>query len=166
MVYTRTMRKSARNQALPQDEEDFLLTLEGTDLKLRARRLYEAGWTLSAIGAPISKSRSTVRFWVNNVPALRSTVDRPVPTPEDRSYVHKKPVNPGITATTQARLAYLAPIARKYRARLASTHPATIANEELTELSKTLHAVHVPIQEIADAAGVTYRAMYRRIHQR
>lgn len=160
------MRKSARNQPLPKDEEDFLATLEGTALKLRARRLYEAGWTLSAIGTPINKSRSTVRFWVNNVPQLRTTVDRPVPIPEDRAYVHKKPTNPGISEATKARLAYLAPIARKYRARLSPIHPATLANDELTELSKTLHAVHVPIQEIADAAGVTYRAMYRRIHQR
>lgn len=160
------MRKSARNQPLPKDEEDFLLSLTGTDLKLRARRLYEAGWTLAAIGTPINKSRSTVRFWVNNVPQLRSTVDRPVPTPEDRSYVHKKPANPGISAPTAARLAYLAPIARKYRARLAASHPATEANEELSALCKSLHETHVPIQEIADAAGVTYRAMYRRIHQR
>ena len=160
------MRKSARNQALPKDEQEFLSSLSGTDLKLRARRLYEAGWTLSAIGNPINKSRSTVRFWVNNVPALRSSVDRPVPTPEDRSYVHKKPANPGISPSEAARLAYLAPIARKYRARLAPSHPATIANEELSELSHALHANHVPIQEIADAAGVTYRAMYRRIHQR
>ena len=160
------MRKSARNQPLPKDEQEFLSSLKGTDLKLRARRLYEVGWTLSAIGTPINRSRSTVRFWVNNVPALRSTTDRPVPTPEDRSYVHKKPTNPGISPEDANQLAYLAPIARKYRARLAPTHPATEANQQLTKLSHKLYKAHVPIQEIADAAGVTYRAMYRRIHQR
>jgi hypothetical protein len=49
---------------------------------------------------------------------------------------------------------------------MTSTHASAIANKRLTELSKALHKEHVPIQEIADAAGVTYRAMYRRIHQR
>jgi hypothetical protein len=160
------MRKSARNQSLPKDEEDFLLSLEGTALKLRARRLYEIGWTLSAIGAPINKSRSTVRFWVNTVPELKATTDRPVPLPEDRSYAHKKSKNPGISTSDRATIAYLAPIARKYRARLSDAHPATIANQSLTALVTKLHSSHVPIQEIADAAGVTYRAMYRRIHHR
>lgn len=158
------MRKSARNQPLPEDEANYLRSLHGTSLKLRARRLYEAGWTLSAIGTPIDRPRSTVRFWVTNVPALTAPSDRPIPTPEDRSYVPKRPKSPGITSETVARLAYLAPIARQYRARLKSTHPATIANTELTSLTKSLYKSGVPIQEIADAAGVTYRAMYRRVH--
>lgn len=159
------MRKSARNQSLPQDEAEYLRTLQATELKLRARRLFEAGWTLAAIGTPIDRPRSTVRFWVNNVPNLTPKSDRPIPTPEDRSYVPKRPKSPGISAHDRTSLATLAPVARTYRARLPQSHRATIANIQMTELSKTLHSAGVPIQEIADAAGVTYRAMYRRVHQ-
>ena len=158
------MRRPARNQALPPEEAQHLQQLRGTALKLRARRLYEVGWTLSAIGAPIDRSRSTVRFWVNNVPELKAPSDRPVPTPEDKSYKRKRPLSPGITEDQRNRIAYLAPIARTYRARLPKTHQASQANAELTKLCKKLHSNGVPIQEIANAAGVTYRAMYRRVH--
>jgi hypothetical protein len=159
------MRKSARNQSLPLDEAQHLNSLEGTAQKLRARRLFEAGWTLAAIGAPIGRPRSTIRFWVNSVPELKASSDRLVPQPEDRSYVPKRPKSPGISETQVGRLAYLAPIARLYRAKLAETHSSTIANREMTALSKTLHQSGVPIQEIASAAGITYRAMYRRVHK-
>lgn len=158
------MRRPARNQSLPAEEAAFLQTLRGTDLKLRARRLYEAGWTLSAIGEPISKSRSTVRFWVNNVPGLTSGSDRSVPVPVDKSYVRKRPISPGITDAQKNDLAYLAPIARMFRARLPYNHPAAEANRKMTDLCKKLHASGVPIQQIANVAGVTYRAMYRRVH--
>jgi len=158
------MRRPARNQALPHDEAQHLQELRGTALKLRARRLYEVGWTLSAIGAPINRSRSTIRFWVNNVPELKAGSTRPVPTPEDKTYKRKRPLSPGITPEQVNRIAYLAPIARTYRAKFPKSHPATQANEELTALAKRLHKAGVPIQQIADVAGVTYRAMYRRVH--
>jgi hypothetical protein len=160
------MRRSARNQPLPKSEQELLKTLTGLDLKIRCRDLFEAGWTLSAIGEPLDKQRSTIRFWVTNAPNIPVKHSRALPIPEDKSYVPRKPPSPGISDTTKARLAELAPLARRYRARMASTHQCSVANNELSELSKTLHAIHVPIQEIADAAGVTYRAMYRRIHQR
>ena len=57
----------------------------------------------------------------------------------------------------------LAPQARKYRAKLAPTHSATIANNELTSICTLLHDKGVPLQDLADVAGVTYRAMYRRV---
>lgn len=158
------MRRPARNQPLPEEEAQYLRELKGVPLKMRARRLYEAGWTLSSIGAPINRSRSTIRFWVNNVPELTATTDRPLPSPIDKSYKRKRPISPGISPDELNRIAYLAPIARTYRAKFPKSHPATQANEELTTLSKRLHKAGVPIQEVADAAGVTYRAMYRRIH--
>jgi hypothetical protein len=49
---------------------------------------------------------------------------------------------------------------------MASTHAAAQANAELTDLAHSLYKQNIPIQEIADAAGVTYRAMYRRIYRR
>jgi hypothetical protein len=92
--------------------------------------------------------------------------DKAIPLPQDKTYIHKKPKYTPIPEATKQRLASLSPVAQRYRAKLPASHPATIANEELTALAISLHSMHVPIQEIANAAGVTYRAMYRRIHRR
>ena len=160
------MRRSARNQALPKGEQELLASLEGTELKLRCRSLYNAGWTLSAIGDPIDKQRSTIRFWINNVPDVPTKVVITVPTPEDKRYIPKKPASPGVTPAQKETIQSLAPLARRYRAKLSTNHPSTLANEELTELCTHLHNSGVPLQELADVAGVTYRAMYRRVRSR
>lgn len=153
------MRRSARNQKLPQNEVETLLTLTGVQLKARCYNLYEAGWTLAAIGTPLNKARSTIRSWVSSGPYPKQDT----PQPEDRTYVPKKPVNPGIETADYQRIQHLAPIARRYRAKLADNHAATLANKELTDICVTLHNQGVPLQDLADAAGVTYRAMYRRV---
>lgn len=158
------MRRPARNQPLPPEEASHLQGLKGLELKLRARALYEQGWTLSAIGAPINRSRSTVRFWVTSTPQVSPRSSKELPTPIDKSYKRKRPVSPGISPAELETIRELAPIARTYRARLPRDHRATKANEELTSICKRLHKAGVPIQQIADAAGVTYRAMYRRVH--
>jgi hypothetical protein len=155
------MRKSARNQPLPPAEVAVLRSLSGMQLKYRCHALYQAGWTLSAIGSPLDKQRSTIRLWVNSVSPDLSRIE--VPTPVDKTYVPRKTPSPGISVTERARMAELAPLARKYRSRLPDTHAATRANYELTAMCLSLYADHVTIQELADAAGVSYRAMYRRV---
>jgi hypothetical protein len=156
------VRRSARNQPLPQTEVTHLLSLAGTPqaLKARAYCLYQAGWTLSAIGDPLEKARSTVRSWVLSGPYPHQD---DIPYPENKEYVRKRPVSPGIDQETREYLHTLAPIARKYRSKLPHTHSATLANRELTQLVRELHETGVSIQELADATGVTYRAMYRRV---
>ena len=153
------MRKSARNQSLPHEEAETLRKLSGRELKARCYNLFKSGWTLSAIGSPLDRGRSTVRAWVATGPYPL----QPTPAPEDRTYVPRKKPNPGLTSDEKSTLQYLGPDARKYRARLPESHPATLANRELTHLCVTFYEAGVPIQEIADATGVTYRAMYRRV---
>lgn len=155
------MRRSARNQSLPEDEALFLQSLTGMQLRSRCQHLYQAGWTLSAIGSPINRPRSTVRVWVTETP--NSPAIRPIPTPINKEYVHKKPPSPGIPEDIQSRIAQLAPIARSYRSTYTPSHPATKANKELTDICRQYNELGVPIQELANLAGVTYRAMYRRI---
>jgi len=156
------MRRSARSQPLPLKEQKHLLALVETPplLKVCCYSLYMAGWTLSAIGDALGKARSTVRSWIVSGPY---PFDTTIPKPADKSYVRRRPISPGISPTDKSRLAKLAPIARRYRARLAPTHSATLANNELTDLTRALHATGVSIQQLADATGVTYRAMYRRV---
>lgn len=57
----------------------------------------------------------------------------------------------------------LAPIARKYRSRLAPEHPATQANQGLTLICKALYADGVSIADLARAAGVSHTAMSKRV---
>lgn len=154
------MRKSARNQPLPIEEVAVLRSLAGHHLKARCRALFDAGWTLSAIGAPLGKQRSTIRLWVTSIDPMPGVN---VPAPVDKTYVPKKEPSPGLSAGELARIAELAPLARKYRSKLPDTHASTKANYELTAMCMELHRNHVSIQELATAAGVTYRAMYRRI---
>lgn len=164
------MRRSARSQSLPQEEAAILvaLSLNTADLiplKRRCSSLFHQGWTLSAIGAPLNRQRSTIRSWVTAYPPTPNQLSHPdTPQPEDRSYTPKKPPSPGISEINHNRIAYLAPLARKYRSKLPRNHICTQANLELTELAQSLHARNVTIQELANAASVTYRAMYKRVH--
>jgi hypothetical protein len=161
-------RRSARSQSLPRGEAELLRTLTGAALWTRASQLYHAGWTLQSVGDALEppRSRTTVRAWVTR-PHAPAPLDRPVPRPRLRTpeggYVSRRPVSPGIDAATRARIAELAPVARRYRSRTASDSAFAVANRALTDLCRELHYEHVSVTELAAAAGVTYRAMARRL---
>lgn len=160
-------RRPARDQTLPTPEATYLNTLHGPTLYAQCRVLYDAGWPLRAIGEALTppKSRSTVRSWIiKPTPTYVRTAPVSAPslkTPE--AYTPRRPVSPGIPAADLTQIQYLAPIARRYRSRMSPRHAAALANDQLTSLTRRLHADNVPVQELADAAGVTYRAMYRRL---
>jgi DNA-binding Xre family transcriptional regulator len=46
---------------------------------------------------------------------------------------------------------------------MATTAAQAVANDRLTGICITLYQNGVSIKELAEAAGVTYRAMYKRI---
>jgi len=166
---TNSDRRSARNQALPPEEADILRSLKGFSLYARANHLYNAGWTLRAIGEAFSppKVRSTVRSWVER--GRESTTTQPLPVVEPPTlatppeYIPIKAVSPGISPADLALIQELAPISRKFRASMSPRHPAALANQELTDLCLTLYTNHVTITELAKAADVTYRAMAKRL---
>jgi len=63
----------------------------------------------------------------------------------------------------RARLKHLSSLSRRYRSKSASNSEPALANVALTELARSLHNRGVATATIAEAAGVTYRAMARRI---
>lgn len=68
-----------------------------------------------------------------------------------------------IDASTRDKIRSLAPLARRYRAR-ANPHGAyAVANEELTQICRELFYNGTTVRELAEVAGVTYRAMARRL---
>lgn len=162
------MRRAAREQALPDQEAEALRALNGTALYQYIANLYAAGWTLRSIGEVFEppRSRSTIRSWIQKLgssPTVTLTdVEAPtLKTPE--AYVPRKPASPGISHSDARLIDDLAPVARKYRAGMHPNHRASTANQDLTELVTRLHATGVGVQELATAAGVTYRAMARRL---
>jgi hypothetical protein len=173
MPYNGTMsRRSARGQKLPPQEVELLNSLSTDDLIGRVNALYLEGWSLHGIGEALSpmRPRSTIRSWVLKASSQEKsdtgTIDAPIPTPKLRlesSDVRKKRVSPGIPQDVYEDIQQLAPLARTFRSRMASTSAAAVANQRLTALCKDLHAKRVGITELAEAAGVTYRAMYKRV---
>lgn len=163
------IRRSARSQPLPEYEAEYLRTLEGAELAIRAKMLYDRGWTLRAIGEALDppRARSTVRYWINT-PLPITGVYTPHPTTPIPILITDppkmlKPRRP-LTAAEEARIREIAPSARKYRASMSPNHPSTKNNLELTELCVRLHKEdRVTIRDLADAAGVSYRAMARRV---
>ena len=163
-----TDRHPARNQTLPSFEAELLNTLDGALLYARVRELYNTGWTLRAIGDALvpQRPRSTVRYWVTKpIPLTGATL--PVPTAPIPIQVRNTApkVKRYLTNSEMVRIASIAPIARKYRASMNPAHAAAEANRELTALCYRLYQDNVPIREMAKAAGVSYRAMARRIER-
>lgn len=166
---TNVERRPARGQDLPGHEVTHLRTLAGKALHERCALLYSQGWTLDSIGRALNppRPRSTVRVWVTASSTTSTTATTPTPKPVYPERVSRLPrprrVSPGIPEPTRDRIAFLAPTARRYRARIAPLSAPALANSELTHICANLYASGVTIRELANAAGVTYRAMARRV---
>lgn len=162
-------RRSAREQGLPPEEVHILSSLHGFSLYARCAELFRAGWTLRAIGEAFEppRARSTIRSWVERAGDTAPTVALPdVQTPELTTpsvYVPVRPAFVPIPALEKARIETLAPIARKYRSGMHPDHAASKANQSLTDLVRDLHSRDITVRQLADAAGVTYRAMAKRL---
>lgn len=165
-------RTAARRAPLPTSEREVLAALSGDGLHARVRALYEAGWSLSSIGDAFSppRARTTVRSWINACTAPAEELPL-VPAPPPSLPASSQPVPsraralaPGIPEHARQRIAALAPVARRFRARTNPNSPIGQAHAELTALCQELHSHGVPIRALALAAGVTYRAMALRVN--
>lgn len=162
-------RRSARNLALSATETALLKELSDDQpaLDVRLAALHLAGWTLRALGEALDpqRSRSTTQSWVNRAnPAAAAVL--PVEHPlhiEPAGYVSRRAPSPGISHELVKEISHIAPIARRYRAQLHPDHPVSQANRRLSQICADLHAQGVPVQELADTANVTYRAMSQRL---
>lgn len=161
-------RRSARGQSLPPHEVELLNSLQGEQRIERVAALYNVGWSLQTIGDSLlpKHPRSTIRTWVQRATGV-NTIDAPIPEPKlktpEGGYQKVRPESPGVPQDTLELIRELAPLARSYRSRMATTSAAAVANDRLTALCILQHQKGVSIRELAEAAGVTYRAMYKRI---
>ena len=167
---------------LPDDEVKVLVSCSGDVLRARIRALREAGWTFAAIADAWTppKQRSSIRA-LSQQPTKSPLPIVPSPpsssssshlgaaeksrstTRHSRARRFYSPSSPKISYDDAKRIAQLAPLARRYRARANPTGSYALANEELTRLCISLYRSGASVIELAAAANVTYRAMARRI---
>lgn len=174
------------NMKLPSEEVEVLVRCSGDVLRARVQALREAGWTLASIADAWTppKQRSSIRLLATTptktpLPIVSSppsdsdsssltAAERKNPTTTAarrhrrarRFYTEESPKIPKDDARTLKRLA---PLARRYRARANPNGAYAVANTELTGLCIVLYRNGVSVQELAATAGVTYRAMARRL---
>lgn len=159
------MRKTARGQKLPPQEVELLNSIAVDALIGRVNALYLAGWPLQSIGDSLSpqRPRTTIRSWV--LKDQPNTIDAPIPLPKliEEDAPRPKKVSRGMSSATLEDIRTLAPLARTFRSKMASTAAPAVANQRLTDLCQDLYNNGVSIKDLAAAANVTYRAMYKRI---
>lgn len=165
---------------LPAAECDFLRVLMREELYARAQELHSVGWSVTAIANAFDppRPRSTVHTWLSRPHTTTHT--RPIPSPssssssiaaaEKNAQARPKrerrvytPSSPALTAAEKDRIKVVAPLARRYRARANPNGVYASANDELTRIARDAYLRGTPISELAAAAGVTYRAMARRL---
>jgi hypothetical protein len=160
-------RTPARKQSLPKTEVEFLSTLFDQNLYNRILTLYSQGWTLQSIGDSFNppRTRTTIRYWVGRADTTHVPSHVTIPTPKKKvqGYVSRRPVSPGISSSDRAHIEALSPLARRYRSKMVPSSPQAVANDELTQFCLDLISQNVTVKQLAEAAGVTYRAMARRL---
>jgi hypothetical protein len=149
---------------LPPPERKFLASLPRPHLAIRLRDLNKAGWSLHALANSLDpvRPKTTVHYWISNATAPTPAHFPSVysPPPSQRAM---RPVSPAVPPHLRPRLRELAQLAQRNRAKIRPDAPQARASTELTELARLLHQKGVPTAAIADAAGVSYRAMHRRL---
>ena len=162
-----------RTASLPQEEVRYLESLSIPERDARLKVLHEAGWSLSSLAKAVQSPKTTVHFWVRKAQTGPKALERTIPAPP-RSITALVPtpyspivrsISPKVPPDLRPRLRELSEMSRRYRSRTPSTSPFAVANEELTKLATSLHDRGVPTADIASAAGVSYRAMARRIEK-
>lgn len=157
---------------LPKEEVTFLENLSQNELQSRLLALHEAGWSLSVLGRSLrpAKPKTTIHFWIKKAERTEQIRDVPLPPPKSlttsvptKTAPRLRSISPGVPPDMRPRLRHLSEQARRYRAKTPPGSPLALANEELTAVAKTLRSMGVPTASIAEAAGVSYRAMARRL---
>lgn len=159
---------------LPEDEVTFIASLPRPEAESRIKALWESGWSLQNIGDSLvpPRPKTTIHFWVKRAETREQ--QRMVPTPPPKSLTTSVPtrtaprlrsISPGVPPEIRPRLRELSELSKRYRAKTRPDSPLAQANRELTYLAQQLRARGVPTAAIAEAAGVTYRAMARRLSQ-
>ena len=148
---------SMNQKTLPQEEITYLSSLSPSLRLARLRALWVAGWSLSEIGNSFKPSihKATLHYQLSHS-SIYLDASHPIPDPP------RSPATP-LPSEIAPELRRLSSLAQRYRSKMDQNSPQSKANIQLTLLAKQLRSQGVPTAEIANAAGVTYRAMAKRL---
>lgn len=157
--------------SLPTDEIEFLQQLTPEKRKSRLAALHDAGWSLSVLSRALDTPKTTIHFWIKNADKTDFFSQKPVPGPhisltralQNGQTLRTRTISPKIPPDLVPKIRELSLKSRRYRSRTPKNSPIAVASQELTRLAVLLHSRGVRTSDIADAAGVSYRAMARRI---
>jgi hypothetical protein len=171
---TRYNKSMLNPPKLPIEEVVYLSTLTRSEMESRLRALWKAGWSLGVIGSSLSPAvpKTTIHFWVRRALDVKQLRALPLPPPKSlttsvptKHAPRLRSVSPGVPPELRIKLRELSALSKRYRAKTSPTSPLAQANNELTQIARQLKNRGVPTAAIAEAAGVTYRAMARRLSQ-
>lgn len=157
---------------LPEDEVTFIAQLPREEAESRIRALWESGWSLQTLGDSLvpPRPKTTIHFWVKRATPREQQRNLPVPPPKSlttsvpiKTAPRLRSISPGVPPEMVPKLQQLSALAQRYRAKTPPDSPLAQANDELTAIARTLRSMGVPTAAIAKAAGVSYRAMARRL---
>jgi hypothetical protein len=157
---------------LPEDERAFLNSLSKDQRNKRLRALWETGWSLSVLGNSLlpKRGKTTIHFWIVDIEAGEQRRLIPEPPPKSLSSLTPltisakvRSISPAVPPHLKPKIKELSKLSKRYRARTPENSPFAIANKELTDLARSLREKGVPTSIIAEAAGVSYRAMAKRL---
>lgn len=151
---------------LPPAEVEYLSSLTQPRKSSRLAQLHASGWSLSQLALSLQPPRpkTTVHFWVRNAqPAPPTAPPTPTPPINPLRATNIRSISPKVPPEQRPILRELSSQARRYRSGTPDSASTARANRELTRAVLQLRDFGVPTQDIADAAGVSYRAMAKRI---
>ena len=164
-----------RMQTLPQEEVLALQSLSNSPQKRNTRlsALHQLGWPLSSLAVATNSPKSTVNYWVKNslpdqnqnqtlkpLPSPPSPLKNSLPQPQN---LRKKSISPKVPPHLYDTIRELSNKSRRYRSKTPSNSDIAVSNRKLTVLALNLRSQGVSTADIARVAGVSYRAMAKRV---
>ena len=154
---------------LPEVEIIHLNGMPNKDLPLRVAQLhYLAGWSFAAISRALGDriTARALRYMTSSYSpdSPPAEPDPRFPLPPAPAYKVQKPRHKvPLTPDEEEKIQNLAPIARRYRASMSPLHAAARANDQLSEIVRACYSRGTSISDLARAAGVSHRAMAKRL---
>jgi hypothetical protein len=151
---------------LPSDEVQYLRTLDGEDMLLRAAELQAAGWSVATIleGARVVPTSVYLRIALKSIYNANTGVPVPEPPKSRRIQIEERLSKIKHLTDEQAlELKYYAGLAKKFRPQYRGDHPIAVASQAYKDLINSYHQSGVSVPEMAKAVGCNEGNIRRRI---
>jgi hypothetical protein len=151
---------------LPSDEIQYLRTLDGEDMLLRASELQATGWSVAAIleGARVVPTSVYLRIALKSIYNANTGVPVPEPPKSRRIQIEERLSKiKHLTDEQGLELKYYAGLAKKFRPQYRGDHPIAVASQAYKDLINSYYQSGVSVPEMAKAVGCDEGNIRRRL---